>query len=37
LPVTEQIHAQELSLPCHQAMTEEEVAAVIAAVNSFSL
>ena len=37
LPVTEQIHAQELSLPCHQSMTEEEVAAVIAAVNSFSL
>ena len=37
LPVTEQIHAQELSFPCHQAMTEEEVSAVIAAVNSFSL
>ena len=37
LPVTEQIHAQELSLPCHQAMTEDEVATVIAAVNSFSL
>ena len=35
LPVTEQIHAQELSLPCHQAMTDDEVNAVILALNRF--
>jgi dTDP-4-amino-4,6-dideoxygalactose transaminase len=37
LPITEQISAQELSIPCHQAMTEEEVASVINAVNAFSV
>jgi len=36
-PITERIHEQELSLPCHQAMTEEEVASVINAVNAFSV
>ena len=36
LPVTELISAQELSIPCHQAMTDEEVDAVISALNSFS-
>ena len=34
LPVTEQISAQELSIPCHQAMTDEEVEAVISALNN---
>ena len=36
LPVTEIIHEQELSLPCHQAMTDEEIECVIDAVNHFS-
>lgn len=36
LPVTERICGEELSLPCHQAMTEEEVNKVVAAVNSFT-
>lgn len=35
LPVTEAIHSQELSLPCNQTMTDEEVAYVCEAVNSF--
>ena len=35
LPVTEQIHAQELSIPCHQAMTHEEVDAVVDLINRF--
>lgn len=35
LPVTEQISEQELSIPCHQAMTDEEVEAVITALNRF--
>lgn len=35
LPVTERIHAQELSIPCHQAMTENEVAVVSELLNSF--
>lgn len=35
LPVTESIHAEELSLPCHQALTEEEVERVIQCVNNF--
>ena len=35
LPVTDLIHARELSLPCHQAMTDDEVARVIALVNNF--
>lgn len=35
LPATEAIHSQELSLPCNQTMTDEEVAYVCDAVNSF--
>ena len=35
LPVTERIHAQELSLPCHQAMTTEEVDYVVSCLNDF--
>ena len=37
LPITERIHQQELSLPMSQVMTDEEVNAVIDAVNSFHL
>ena len=37
LPITEHIHAQELSLPCHPAMSDSDVKNVIDAVNSFSL
>lgn len=35
LPLTEQISANELSIPCHQAMTDDEVTAVVSALNSF--
>ena len=35
LPITEQIHREELSLPCNPAMSDEEVTKVIEAVNSF--
>ena len=34
-PVTEQIHRQELSLPCHPAMTQEEVTTVTQLLNDF--
>lgn len=34
-PITERIAAQELSLPCNQMMTDDEVSQVIAAINSF--
>ena len=37
LPVTEIIHQQELSLPCHQAMTQEEVEYVVQTINAFPL
>lgn len=37
LPVTEHIHACELSLPCHPAMSDKDVERVINAVNSFSI
>ena len=37
LPVTEHIHACCLSLPCHPAMSDNEVEEIINAVNSFSL
>ena len=37
LPVTEAIHRQELSIPCHQAMTDAEVEYVSECINSFSL
>ncbi len=35
LPITERIHDEELSLPCYPTMKEEEIQAVIEAVNSF--
>ncbi len=35
LPITEQIHSQELSIPCHQAMTSEEVSYIIDLLNIF--
>lgn len=35
LPVTERIHAQELSIPCHQAMTDTEVERIIELLNMF--
>ena len=34
-PITEQIHAQELSIPCNQAMTDEEVTRIISLLNAF--
>ena len=34
-PVTEQIHAQELSIPCHQALTDEEIPRIITLLNAF--
>ena len=34
LPITEQIHAQELSIPCHQAMTPAEVTVIVNLLNS---
>ncbi len=36
LPITEQIHAQELSIPCHQAMTSGEVETVTDIINRFT-
>lgn len=36
LPVTERIHREELSLPMSQVLTDEEIAAVIQAVNGFN-
>lgn len=35
-PITERIHAQELSIPMNQAITEQEAAQVVEAINSFS-
>ena len=35
LPITEQIHAQELSIPCHPAMTNEEASLVADLLNHF--
>ena len=37
LPITERIALEELSLPCHQAMTQEEVDTVIQLLNDFSV
>ena len=37
LPVTEQIHCQELSLPISQVITEDEARQVVSVLNSFSL
>ncbi len=36
-PITEAIHATELSLPCNQSMTSDDVEEVIEAVNSFKM
>ncbi|MBO4463123.1 MAG: DegT/DnrJ/EryC1/StrS family aminotransferase [Prevotella sp.] len=36
LPVTERIHDQELSIPCHQAMTDAEVERVAEIINNFN-
>ena len=36
LPITEQIHSQELSIPCHQAMTNEEAEKVVCLLNAFT-
>jgi dTDP-4-amino-4,6-dideoxygalactose transaminase len=35
LPVTERLAAEELSLPCHPALTDAEVEQVVCAVNRF--
>lgn len=35
LPVTEMIHAQELSIPCNQTMTNEEVERIVDLLNDF--
>lgn len=35
LPITERIHREELSLPCHQAMTNEEASMVTDLLNAF--
>ena len=35
LPVTEHIHAQELSIPCHPAMTDEEINCVVSLLNAY--
>ena len=35
LPITERIHAQELSIPCHQALTDADTERVIALLNAF--
>ncbi len=35
LPVTERIHREELSLPCNQTMTDEEVCQVVEEVQHF--
>ena len=37
LPITERIHATELSLPLSPVLTDEEVTAVVQAVNAFTL
>ena len=35
LPITEQIHEQELSIPCHPALTDDEVTQIIDLINAF--
>ena len=35
LPITEQIHRQELSLPLHPALTDDEADYIIAALNDY--
>jgi dTDP-4-amino-4,6-dideoxygalactose transaminase len=36
LPVTEHIHAQELSIPCNQTMTHAEVERIVQIINAFN-
>jgi dTDP-4-amino-4,6-dideoxygalactose transaminase len=36
LPVTERIHREELSLPCHPAMKQEEADRVVSLLNQFT-
>ena len=36
LPITERIHSEELSLPCNQVLTDEEVTYVISKLNAFA-
>ncbi len=35
LPVTERIHSEELSLPCHQAMTNDEAETIVQLLNAY--
>lgn len=35
LPITERIHAQELSIPCHQALNDAEIDQVVKLLNAF--
>ena len=35
LPITEKIHREELSIPCYQAMTDEDTTRVISLLNAF--
>lgn len=35
LPITEAIHAEELSIPCNQTMTDDEVTRVVEVIDSF--
>ena len=35
LPITEKIHAEELSIPCHQALSDDEVTRIIALLNAY--
>lgn len=34
-PITETIHREELSLPCHPALTDEEVREIVSSVNAY--
>ena len=36
-PVTEKIHAEELSIPISQVITDEELEIVVRAINSFNI
>jgi dTDP-4-amino-4,6-dideoxygalactose transaminase len=35
LPITEKIHAKELSIPCNQALTDAEIERVVALINAY--
>ncbi len=37
LPVTERIHREELSIPCNQVLTDEEVTAIIKLLNNYNV